>query len=207
MGAAADAPARARALVRGGASYLTFTSVPAGRLHRTQARAARHGRGHAGRGPLGMDRTPGTAATPRRRARDPARRVPAAGARARHRRGDRDPQYQDYVFRAKVANAIAAAGRCSPWSSKRGSRPAPAWQRRGWFCAPGDYAAAGALASVDAGPMQDSGACAPQLTLRATGSAGPGWQAAVARRVDPGSGGWTWYRKSPKLAPPRDCRG
>ena len=116
------------------------------------------------------------------------------------------PQYQDYVFRAKVASAIAVARPLQPMveQARRQTGACPGNGEAG-LRAPGDYAA-GALASVDAGPMQDSGACALQLTLRATGSAGLDGKR-LWLELDPGSGGWTCSSEIADKYLPRDCRG
>ena len=116
------------------------------------------------------------------------------------------PQYQQYVYRAKVATAIAAAKPLQPLVEEA-RRQAGACPRNGegGLRAAGDYAA-GDLASVEAGPLQDSGACALQLTLRAAGNA-----ALDGKRLwlefDPAGGHWTCSSEMADKYLPRDCRG
>ena len=115
------------------------------------------------------------------------------------------PQYQEYVFRAKVAGAIAAARPLQPAieEARRQGGACPGNGRAG-IRAASDYATAD-LATLEAGPMQDSGACALQLTLRGSGSAALDGKR-VWLELDPGGGRWTCSSEIEDRYLPRDCR-
>ena len=114
-------------------------------------------------------------------------------------------QYQDYVYRAKVATAIAVARPLQPLVGEmhRGNGACPV-NGDGGLRDAGDYATAG-LASIEAGAMQGSGACALQLTLRIPGSAGLDGKR-LWLELDPGSGRWTCSSEIADKYLPRDCR-
>ena len=115
-------------------------------------------------------------------------------------------QYQDYVLRAKVASAIAVARPLQPvveeMHRQNGACPV---NGEGGLRDAGDYATV-ELASIEAGAMQDSGACALQLTLPATGTAGLAGKR-LWLEFDPGTGSWTCSSEIADKYLPRDCRG
>jgi uncharacterized RDD family membrane protein YckC len=115
-------------------------------------------------------------------------------------------QYQDYVYRAKVATALAVATPLEPAveAAYRQTGTCPG-NGEGGLRAAGGYASAD-LASIEAGPMQDSGACALQLTLRIPGSAGLDGQR-LWLEFDPDRGRWACSSEIPDKYLPRDCRG
>lgn len=115
-------------------------------------------------------------------------------------------QYQDYVLRAKVASAIAVARPLQPvveeMHRQNGACPV---NGEGGLRDAGDYATV-ELASIEAGAMQDSGACALQLTLPATGTAGLAGKR-LWLEFDPGTGSWTCSSEIADKYLPQDCRG
>jgi uncharacterized RDD family membrane protein YckC/type II secretory pathway pseudopilin PulG len=116
------------------------------------------------------------------------------------------PQYQDYVYRARVATAIAAARPLQTLveAARRQDGDCPGNGEAG-LRDPNDYATV-ELASIEAGPMQDSGACALQLTLRGAGNAALDGKR-LWLELDPGTGRWTCSAEIEDRYLPRDCRG
>ena len=115
-------------------------------------------------------------------------------------------QYQDYVLRAKVASAIAVARPLQPVVEEmRRQNGACPVNGEGGLRDAGDYATV-ELASIEAGAMQDSGACALQLTLPATGTAGLAGKR-LWLEFDPGTGSWTCSSEIADKYLPQDCRG
>jgi len=115
-------------------------------------------------------------------------------------------QYQDYVLRAKVASAIAVARPLQPVVEEmRRQNGACPVNGEGGLRDAGDYATV-ELASIEAGAMQDSGACALQLTLPATGTAGLAGKR-LWLEFDPGTGSWTCSSEIADKYLPPDCRG
>ena len=116
------------------------------------------------------------------------------------------PQYQDYVFRAKVAGAIAAARPLQPAIEEARGRTSHCPENgEGGIREPGAYAGPN-VASIEAGPMQDGGACALQVTLRGFDD-----ERLDGKRLwlelDPNKGTWACSSEIAAKYLPRDCRG